>query len=67
VKSDSGITLFTSALAWDHDAESIYTEEPVMITTEQNDTLYGVGFESDLELNNWKILKPSGVTGRIDE
>ena len=67
VKSDSGITLYTSSLAWDHEAESIYTEDSVMITTEQNDTLYGIGFESDLQLNHWKILKPSGVTGRIDE
>ena len=25
------------------------------------DTLYGIGFESDIELNNWKILKPTGV------
>ena len=35
-----------------------------MITTLDTDTLYGVGFESDSDLKNWKILSPSGVTGR---
>ena len=27
----------------------------------KKDTLYGIGFESDIELNNWKILQPTGV------
>jgi hypothetical protein len=35
-----------------------------MITTLEEDTLYGVGFESDSDMKNWKILSPSGVTGR---
>ena len=33
-----------------------------MLTTEKDDTLYGSGFESDVGLNHWKILYPSGVT-----
>jgi hypothetical protein len=40
------------------------TDDPIMLTTEQKDTLYGIGFESDSDLKNWKILKPSGVTNR---
>jgi|TARA_Y100000766_G_scaffold35938_1_gene25749 hypothetical protein len=40
------------------------TEDSVMITTLEKDTLYGIGFESDSDLENWKILKPSGVTER---
>ncbi len=67
VESDSGITLFTDTLSWDHDAELIYTDDSVMITTKQNDTLYGVGFESDLLMNSWRILNPSGVTSRIND
>ena len=67
VESDSGITLFTDTLSWDHDAELIYTDDSVMITTKQNDTLYGVGFESDLLMNSWRILNPSGVTNRIND
>ena len=42
------------------------TINPVMITTEENDTLYGVGFESDSDLKNWKILKPSGVINKAE-
>ena len=40
------------------------TEDSVMITTLEKDTLYGIGFESDSDLENWKILNPSGVTER---
>jgi LPS export ABC transporter protein LptC len=67
VESDSGITLFTDTLSWDHDAELIYTDDSVMITTERNDTLYGVGFESDLAMDRWRILNPSGVTNRLND
>ena len=44
--------------------EKMSTEDSVMITTLEKDTLYGVGFESDSDLENWKILNPSGVTKR---
>ena len=62
VVSDSGATLFTDTLRWDSKKEIIYTASPIMLTTEKNDTLYGSGFESDVGLNHWKILYPSGVT-----
>ena len=67
VKSDSGVTLYTDTLSWDHSLEMIYTDSPVIITTEKQDTLYGVGFESDVQMNHWKILHPSGVTNRSNE
>ena len=62
--SDSGITLYTDTLFWNAKKEQMNTENSVMITTLEKDTLYGVGFESDSDLQNWKILKPSGVTNR---
>ena len=62
--SDSGITLFTETLYWDAKNEKMSTFDSVMITTLDEDTLYGIGFESDSDLENWKILNPSGVTGR---
>lgn len=62
VVSDSGVTLYTDTLVWDSKEELIYTEDNVMLTTEEGDTLYGIGFESDIELENWLIIKPSGVT-----
>ena len=62
VVSDSGATLYTDTLKWDSKEEIIYTASPIMLTTTKNDTLYGSGFESDVGLNHWKILYPSGVS-----
>ena len=62
--SDSGITLYTDTLFWNAKKEQMNTVDSVMITTLEKDTLHGVGFESDSDLQNWKILKPSGVTDR---
>ena len=64
IESDSGVTLFTDTLSWDNTRELIFTNDSVMITTESNDTLYGIGFESDVNMERWKILKPRGVTSR---
>ena len=61
VVSDSGVTLFTDTLSWDNVEEKIFTDDKVIFITEQNDTLYGIGFKSDVELNNWEIMQPTGV------
>jgi len=63
VESDSGMTLSTSILHWHENDESIYTDEPIILTT-MTDTLYGVGFKSDANLENWTIKQPTGVTYR---
>ena len=62
--SDSGITLYTDTLVWNSIDEKMSTDCEIMLTTEQKDTLYGVGFESNSDLKNWVILNPSGVTTR---
>ena len=62
--SDSGISLFSETLFWDSKNEKLRTKDEIMITTLDQDTLYGIGFESDSDLENWKIINPSGVTGR---
>ena len=64
VKSASGVTLFTDSLFWDNQSEKINSNDTVMLATELNDTLYGIGFESDIDLTRWKILKPWGVSSR---
>jgi len=64
VKSESGRTLFTDTLTWDDTKKTIFAPGNVMITTSNNDTLYGNGFESDQNLERWKILKPHGVANR---
>ena len=61
VVSDSGVTLFTDTLSWDNVDEKVFTDDSVVFITEQNDTLYGIGFKSDIELNNWEIMQPKGV------
>ena len=61
VVSDSGVTLFTDTLSWDNVKERVFTDDRVTFITQQQHTLYGIGFESDVELNNWKILKPTGI------
>tara|TARA_B100000575_G_scaffold127435_1_gene101548 strand:+ start:225 stop:752 length:528 start_codon:yes stop_codon:yes gene_type:complete len=62
-KSDSGITLFTERLQWIAEEEKLFTKDSIMITTLEGDTLFGKGFESNADLENWKILNPSGITG----
>tara|TARA_B100001027_G_C16258429_1_gene328147 strand:- start:1048 stop:1575 length:528 start_codon:yes stop_codon:yes gene_type:complete len=62
-KSDSGITLFTERLQWIAEDEKLFTKDSIMITTHEKDTLFGKGFESNADLENWRILNPSGVTG----
>jgi len=64
VESDSGLVLRTRRLVWDNQYKLITTEDSVMFTTQETDTLYGVGFTSDMDLSHWKILEPTGVTGR---
>ncbi|MBC8214739.1 MAG: LPS export ABC transporter periplasmic protein LptC [Candidatus Marinimicrobia bacterium] len=65
VISDSGLTLRTEKLFWDNRYKLITSKDSVLFTTESKDTLQGIGFESDMDLSNWKILKPTGVTGRV--
>jgi len=67
VVSDSGVTLRTEVLKWDNRREKILSDTVVMVTTMEHDTLYGVGFESDPNLNRWVIHRPWGVSEkRID-
>lgn len=61
VVSDSGYTLTTSEILWDNRYRMIIAEDSVMFTTTDGDTLYGVGFESDMDLERWKISKPFGI------
>jgi LPS export ABC transporter protein LptC len=62
VVSDSGMTLRSERLKWEQQRQRIVTNEFVVITTAERDTLWGHGFESDQALKNWSILHPTGVT-----
>ena len=62
VVSDSGMTVRTQRLRWDNTRQKITSNDFVTITTAQNDTLHGKGFQSDQSLKQWSIGKPSGVS-----
>ena len=62
VVSDSGYTLTTNKILWDNRYKMIIAEDSVMFTTTVGDTMYGVGFESDIDLDQWRIFRIFGVT-----
>ena len=64
VVSDSGVTLSTDVLRWDNRLGKILSDTTVRVMTTDSDTLYGLGFESDPDLNHWIIKKPWGVSQR---
>lgn len=63
VFSDSGHVLLTKTLTWRNEYDMISTRDSIMFASPQLDTLYGVGFESDVDLTHWKIYRPTGVMG----
>ena len=62
VVADSGYTLTTSKILWDNRYKMIIAKDSVMFTTTEGDTMYGVGFESDIDLDQWRIFRIYGVT-----
>ena len=62
VVSDSGYTLSTQQIIWDNSYKMILAEDSIMFTTTEGDTLYGVGFESDSDLEEWRIFRPFGIS-----
>jgi LPS export ABC transporter protein LptC len=53
-------TLKTSLLQWNNTTQKLYSTEYVEIMS-PTETIRGFGFESDLNLTNYKIFKVSGV------
>ena len=62
VVSNSGYTLTTRKIIWDNSYKMIMAEDSVMFTTLKGDTLYGVGFESDADLEVFRIFRPFGIS-----
>ena len=51
----------TNKIDWDNSYKMIVAKDSVMFTTSEGDTLYGIGFESDSDLEEWKIFKLFGI------
>lgn len=60
VISDSGYTLSAKELLWDNQYKLIVSKDSIMFTSTQEDTMYGVGFESDMDLTHIRIFRPHG-------
>ncbi len=60
VVADNGQQLFTDSLLWDNKLDKIFTDASLTFISGNLDTLYGTGFESNIDLTNWKITKPKG-------
>ena len=60
VESNDGKKLLTDSLLWDNSSDKIFTEATLEFITSDTDTLYGKGFESNIDLTNWNILNPRG-------
>lgn len=63
VISDSGVSLRSQILFWDEPAKKIRASGFVQISTDE-DTLNGFDFESDRNLNNWKIRRAFGQSAK---
>ena len=61
VVSDSGYTLFSDRIYWNNQYKLVTSDDSVMFTNSHQDTMYGVGFESDIDLTHSKIFKPYGI------
>ena len=57
VTSTKGYKLKSDNLRWDKKKNQIVSDSRVHFKTLQGDMLTGIGFESDPDLENWKILK----------
>ncbi len=67
VVSDSGLTLYTDTLSWDNKKQKLYSKIPIMLTSSEQDTLYGDAFESDPSLENYVITNPRGKSSKMIE
>ena len=61
-----GQILNTEQLYWDQKSKKIYSDDMVKITSE-DDIIFGEGFDSDENFDNWVIRKISGVLYLDDE
>ncbi len=63
VEGEQGQKLFTQQLRWDRKIKKIYSHVDCKVEQEQeNDVLYGVGFEAADDFSRWTFL---GVTGTV--
>lgn len=60
VSDSTGTRLETEYLEWNEKKQKLISTENVKIDSPE-ETIYGIGFESDINLNNYKIFKVNGI------
>lgn len=58
--NEAGDSLKTEELIWEEDQGRIYSELFVRIIR-RDQIINGIGFESDQQMQNWEVKKPTGV------
>lgn len=58
--TEKGDTLKTELLYWDKKKEILYSDQFVKII-QREQIITGIGFESDMQMKKWKIIKPKGT------
>jgi len=58
--------LETPSLTWNVRAKKIYTDKAIKIKTVDN-TIYGIGFDSDENFSNYTIRKVTGIVSVDDK
>ncbi len=58
--TEKGDSLKTELLFWDEKKDEIYSDQFVKIIQKEQ-IITGIGFESDLQMQKWKIIKPKGT------
>lgn len=61
VRSIKNETIETEGLVWDESTQRVFSDRKIIITT-GTEKIYGYGFESDYNFQNWELKK---VTGRL--
>lgn len=65
--TENNDTLKTDVLFWDENKDIIYSNQFVKFI-QQDQTITGIGFESDLQMQNWHIKNVSGpITVEVEE
>ncbi len=58
--NETGDSLKTEEMFWDEEKGKIYSDDYVQIVREDQ-IINGIGFESDEDMKNWEIKKPTGT------
>ncbi len=66
VVSDSGFTLKSNEILWNNQYKLITSEDSILLTDKSNNEIRGIGFESDIDLTNYKIFKFIGSFKELD-